>query len=81
MTQFKKIINFNNISNYVVNEYCGAKKGKELANNKKAIKRAYCVLKSDSFMEYFKCKNVKFEFSEEMAIVGLNYLMSPWEDN
>ena len=32
-------------------------------------------------MEYFKCKNVKFEFSEEMAIVGLNYLMSPWEDN
>ena len=81
MTQFEKILSINPQGDYIINEYAGSQTGYNLANNKKAIKRAECVLKTDSFLDFHKCKGVKIEFSEEMAIVGLNYLMSPWEDN
>ena len=81
MTQFEKILSINPQGDYIINEYSGSQIGYNLANNKKAIKRAECVLKTDSFLDFHKCKGVKIEFSEEMAIVGLNYLMSPWEDN
>ena len=49
MTEFKKITNINNIADYVINEYCGSKKGIELSKNKKSITRAQCILKTDSF--------------------------------
>ena len=81
MTQFEKILSINPKGDYIINEYAGSNKGINLANNEKAIKRAQCILKTDSFLDFHKCKGIKFEFSEEMAIVGLNYLMSPWEDN
>ncbi len=81
MTQFEKILSINPKGDYIINEYAGSEKGYSLAKNDKAIKRAQCILKTDSFLEYHKCKGVKFEFNEEMSIVGLNYLMSPWEDN
>ena len=81
MTQFEKILSINPKGDYIINEYAGSEKGYSLAKNDKAIKRAQCILKTDSFLDFHKCKGVKIEFSEEMAIVGLNYLMSPWEDN
>ena len=51
---------------------------KELNNHLKDCKCQGCLSKAKKDPSFL---TDRFEFSEEMAIVGLNYLMSPWEDN
>ena len=81
MLDYKKIINFDDIGQYVFNQFSGSKVGEKYRNNTDKIKAAKCIMTSSHFDEYFECKRKKIEVRYEYLNLLVNFFVGPFEED
>ena len=81
MLDYKKIINFDDIGQYVFNQFSGSKVGEKYRNNTDKIKAAKCIMTSSHFDEYFECYSPKIELRYEYLNLLVNFFVGPFEED
>ena len=79
MMDYQTLRVFNNIEDYVENRYSGSKNGKKNRSSAGSIKKARCVMSTNSFQEFLECSPPK-GISEDLAYIVVNYLIGPFEE-
>ena len=80
MLEYEKIINIENMEDYIFNRYSGSKYGEEHKKNANTKKRAKCTMTTNNFDDYFKCVNPKIGLNPEFIYVFSNFFIGPFED-
>ena len=80
MLEYEKIINIENMEDYIFNRYSGSKYGEEHKKNANTKKRAKCTMTTNNFDDYFKCVNPKIGLNAEFLYVFSNFFIGPFED-
>ena len=80
MSDVYKIINKDVEGDYIIKEYADSKYGKSVCHKESAIRKAKCVLTTDTFYDFYLCNYPKiFALKQDMFVMILNYFEGPWE--
>ena len=80
MSDVYKIINKDVEGDYIIKEYADSKYGKSVCHKESAIRKAKCVLTTDTFYDFYFCNYPKiFALKQDMFVMILNYFEGPWE--
>ena len=80
MLEYNKIINFDNMSEYVFHQLSGAKIGQNHRNNPDSQKSAKCIMTTNNYYEYFKCYSPEISLKSDFLSLILNFLIGPFEE-
>ena len=81
LLEYEKMINIENMPDYIYNRYSGAKIGEKNRNNEDKIKYARCVMTTNNFDEFVECYNPKFELGNTYFAIITNFLIGPFEED
>ena len=81
LLEYEKMINIENISDYIYNRYSGAKVGEKNKNDPDKIKSVRCSMTTNNFDEYIECYNPKFELGNTFLAILTNFLIGPFEED
>ena len=80
MLEYDKIINFDNMSEYVFHQLSGAKAGEKNRNNPDRQKSAKCIMTTNNFYEYFQCYSPEISLKSDFLVLLVNFLIGPFEE-
>ena len=80
LTEYDKILNVENIQEYVVNRYAGSKDGIQNKNDANKIKEAKCTMHTNNFDEYFYCLDLELGLNYDFLYAFTNFFIGPFED-
>ena len=81
LLDYKKIINFENMGEYVYNQYSGSKVGEQYRNNPDKIKAAKCIMTTNNFDDYFECYHPDIGIRYEYLNLLTNFFIGPFEED
>ena len=80
MTEYDKILNVENIEEYLINRYAGSQDGINNKNNERRKKEARCTMRTNNYDEYYYCLGLGFEISYNFLYAFSNFFIGPFED-
>ena len=81
MLDYKSIINFDDMGEYVFNQYSGSKVGEKNRNDPDKLKAGKCIMTTNNFDEYFQCYHPEIGLSYEYLNLISNFIIGPFEED
>ena len=81
MLDYKNIINFEDMGEYVFNQYSGSKVGEKNRNDPDKLKAGKCVMTTNNFDEYFQCYSPEIGLRYEYLNLISNFIIGPFEED
>ena len=81
MLDYNKIINFEDMGEYVYNQYSGSKVGEKYRNDPDKIKAAKCIMTTNNFDDYFECYHPEIGIRYEYLNLLTNFFIGPFEED